>query len=142
MQYLEFEDVDVGDGPGPVSYDVTTRQLVQYAGVSQDYTPIHYDTAYAQGAGHDDVIIHGALKSALIAQMLSDWTGDVSSIRYLETSYRGIDYAGQVTCSGEITGKRVEGSVGILELNVELRNTERQVTTPGKARIELPLESD
>lgn len=139
MDNLAFEDVEIGDRPPPVTRDVTPRQLVQYAGVSQDFTPIHYNTAYAQGAGHGDIIIHGALKTALLSQWLADWAGGFGAVKKLETSYRGIDYAGQVSCSGKITAKRIEDGFGLVDLEIEFRNADGEITTPGKATVALPL---
>ena len=49
MSKIHFEDVKIGDEIDPVRQNVTPRQLVQYAAVSQDFTPIHYNTAYARG---------------------------------------------------------------------------------------------
>ncbi len=142
MTKVLFEDVEVGSGPETVTRVVTPRQLVQYAGVSQDFTPIHYNTEYAQGAGHDDIIIHGALKTALLSQWLADWAGGIGAVKRLETSYRGIDYAGEVTCAGTITGKRVEDGIGLVDLDIEFRDADGRVTTPGKATVALTMRGD
>ena len=139
MTKIMYEDVYVGGGPEAVTQVVTPRQLVQYAGVSQDFTPIHYNTEYAQSAGHADIIIHGALKTALLSQWLADWAGEIGAVKKLETSYRGIDYAGEVTCAGTVTGKRIEDGVGFVDLDVEFRNAEGKVTTPGKATVALSM---
>ena len=138
MSKIHFEDVEIGDEIDPVRHFVTPRQLVQYAAVSQDFTPIHYNTAYAQGAGHEDIIIHGALKTALLSQMLTDWAGGVSALKKLETSYRGIDLAGEISCTGSITDKRDGDGVGLVDLDVQVRNSEGTITTPGKATVALP----
>ncbi|MCY4476223.1 MAG: MaoC/PaaZ C-terminal domain-containing protein [Chloroflexi bacterium] len=138
MSKIHFEDVEIGDEIDPVRQNVTPRQLVQYAAVSQDFTPIHYNTAYAQGAGHDDIIIHGALKTALLSQMLADWAGDIGALKMLETSYRGIDLAGEISCTGSVTDKRVEDGIGLVDIDVQFRNSEGSITTPGKATVALP----
>ncbi len=142
MTKIAFEDVEIGGGPESVTQVVTPRQLVQYAAVSQDFTPIHYNTDYARSAGHDDIIIHGALKTALLSQWLSDWAGSVDAVKTLETSYRGIDYAGEVSCTGTITSKRVEDGVGLVDLDVQFRNADGDVTTPGKATVALVLRGE
>ncbi len=142
MTKIVFEDVNIGGGPEPVTWSVTPRQLVQYAGVSQDYTPIHYNTAYAHGAGHDDIIIHGALKTALMSQWLAEWAGGFGAVKKLETSYRGIDYAGGVSFTGTVTSKRIEEGLGLVDLDVQFRNADGVVTTPGKATVALPLRGD
>lgn len=142
MPTVMFEDVEVGSGPDAVTQAVTPRQLVQYAGVSQDFTPIHYNTEYAQSAGHDDIIIHGALKTALLSQWLADWAGGISAVKRLETSYRGIDYAGEVTCAGTIIAKRVEDGIGFVDLDIEFQDADGRVTTPGKATVALTMRGE
>ena len=142
MTIIAFENIQIGDSPEPDTREVTPRQLVQYAGVSQDFTPIHYNTAYAQGAGHEDIIIHGALKTAILSQWLAEWAGGIGAVKRLETSYRGIDYAGEVTCTGTVTGKRIEDGVGLVELDIQFRNAEGEVTTPGKATVALSMRGD
>ena len=142
MSEVKFEDIQVGDSPESVTQVVTPRQLVQYAGVSQDFTPIHYNTEYARGAGHDDIIIHGALKTALLSQWLADWAGEISAVKKLETSYRGIDYAGEVTCAGTITDKRIDDGIGLVDLDIEFRDAEGRVTTPGKATVALAMRGE
>ena len=142
MIRVKFEEIQVGDSPESVTQVVTPRQLVQYAGVSQDFTPIHYNTEYARGAGHDDIIIHGALKTALLSQWLADWAGEIGAVKRLETSYRGIDYAGEVTCAGTVTDKRVEDGVGLVDLDIEFKDAEGRVTTPGKATVALAMRGE
>ena len=60
-------------------------------------------------------------------------------MKKLETSYRGIDYAGEVTCVGTVTGKRIEGGTGLVELDIEFRDADGNVTTPGKATVALSM---
>lgn len=139
MSQITFENVKVGDGPS-VTRIATTRQLVQYAAASGDYTPIHYDKDYAQNAGHERVILHGALKSSMLAEMLYDWIGENGMITRLETSYRAVDYPEvPLTLSGTITKKYVDDRSGFLDLDIEIRNQDGTVTTPGKATVSLPL---
>ena len=142
MTQVAFEDVEIGYSLEPAVLEVTPRQLVQYAGVSQDFTPIHYNTAYAQGAGHDDIIVHGALKSAILSHWLAEWAGGIGAVKRLETSYRGIDYAGEVSCTGTVIGKRAEDGVGLVDLEIQFRNAEGRVTTPGTATVALSMRGD
>lgn len=136
---LYFEDVGVGDQIPPLTKHPTTRQLVMYAGASDDYVPIHYDKDLALAAGHRTVIVHGALKSAFLAQMMTDWIGDVGRLIELEAQYRAIDYPGDtLTCKGKVTGKRQQASWGLIDCEIWLQNGAGQVTTPGKATVSLP----
>jgi acyl dehydratase len=136
---LFFEDVHVGDEIPPLEKRPTTRQLVMYAGASDDYVPIHYDKDIAQAAGHRSVIVHGALKSAFLAQMLADWIGPAGRLVELEATYRGIDYPGDtLTCRGRVTGTRQVGARNLVDCEIRLENGAGETTTPGRATVALP----
>ena len=111
-----------------------------YAGASGDFVPIHYDKDKAIAAGHHKVIVHGALKSAFIAQMIALWIGDSGRLTELSVSYRAIDYADDpLTCRARVTSKRLEGATGYVEIEVSLENSKGHVTTTGRARVALPV---
>lgn len=135
-----FEDVDVGYELPELTLTPDTRQLVMYAGASGDFVPIHYDKDVALRAGHDRVIIHGALKSAWMAQLVTRWIGQSGWMREFSVQYRGIDYPGEKkTCTGRVTGKRVEAEAGLIELELSLADASGTVTTTGAAIVQLPL---
>ncbi len=138
LKTLWYEDISEGDEIPPLEVNPDTRQLVMYAGASGDFQPIHYDKDVAQKAGHDAVIIHGALKSAWLAQLITDWLGDSGWMREFSVQYRGIDYIGKKTCRGRVIGKRVEADAGLVELELSLEDEAGTVTTPGTALVELP----
>ncbi len=138
LTHLWFEDVSEGDELPPLEINPDTRQLVMYAGASGDFQPIHYDKDVAQKAGHDAVIIHGALKSAWLAQLVTDWLGDSGWMRESAVQYRGIDYLDKKTCRGRVTGTRIDGDAGLIELELGLEDESGTVTTPGTAVVELP----
>ncbi|MDA1279132.1 MAG: MaoC/PaaZ C-terminal domain-containing protein [Chloroflexi bacterium] len=136
---LWFEDVDVGNELPELIKMPDTRQLVMYAGASQDFVAIHYDLNVAKAAGHPTVIIHGALKSAWLAELVSGWIGSTGRLLELDVSYRAIDFPGTpVTCLGKVTGTRIENGVGLVELEIGLRNVDNVITTPGRALVSLP----
>lgn len=75
-----FEDVRVGDEL-PVHHTRLSRgDLVNYAGVSGDANPLHWDENIARLAGQPDVIAHGMLTMGLGASFASTWTGDPGSV--------------------------------------------------------------
>ncbi|MEE8363424.1 MAG: MaoC/PaaZ C-terminal domain-containing protein [Dehalococcoidia bacterium] len=136
---LFFEDISVGDTVPALVKKPSTQQLVKYAGASGDYYQIHYDTAFAARAGHKSVIIHGALKSAWLAQLMTDWMGDEGRLVELAVSYRAIDYPDDtITCRGTVKETRIENGVGLVDCEIGLENGEGQVTTPGRATVSLP----
>ena len=137
-------ELQVGDELPIITRVVSTRQLVQYAAVSRDFTPIHYDQDYARSANLDGVVIHGALKTSLFAQAVDQWFGATGTLKALSASYRAVDYPGEpLTIHGKVTARDVRAATGEirLEIDLELRNAAGELTTPGKATVELRYET-
>src|SRR2546421_11747114 len=63
--------------------DLTRTQIVQYAGSSGDYNPLHTDERFAtEIAGFPSVFGHGMLTMGVTATLLTDWFGTASIMRY------------------------------------------------------------
>ncbi|WP_293373259.1 MaoC/PaaZ C-terminal domain-containing protein [Nevskia sp.] len=50
---------------------IPREQLALYAVASGDSNPLHLETAFAQKAGFDEVIVHGMLGMALLGRLVS-----------------------------------------------------------------------
>ena len=138
-EQIFWEDVNEGMDLPSLVKNPTTRQLVQYAGASGDFYEIHYDKDFAQETGLSGVIIHGALKSAFLGQLLTDWAGPSGTLKRLTCQYRGMDYPGQpITAKGTVTRKYQEGQQYLIDCNIWLENPEGENTTPGSATVSLP----
>ncbi len=67
----------------PVVEDLTRTQIVQYAGASGDYNPLHTDEVFAtKVAGYPSVFAHGMLTMAMTGRMLTDFVGDGRLLRF------------------------------------------------------------
>jgi acyl dehydratase len=138
-EQVYWEDVSEGMELPSVVKEPTTRQLVQYAGASGDFYEIHYDKDFAIGNKLDGPILHGALKSAFLAQLVTDWIGSQGSLKRLQCQYRGMDAPGNpITAKGTVTRVYEEGGQRLVDCTVWLENAEGQNTTPGNATVILP----
>lgn len=114
--------------------DLKRTQLVQYAGASGDYNPVHSDEVFAMKvAGYPSVFAHGMLTMGMTGRMLTDYLGDGRLTRF------GGRFTSQVwpgdTLTGllEITGLREEGGVHLVDVDVHTRNQDGGEVFTGSA---------
>jgi hypothetical protein len=81
---LKASKLKVGDTHSErVVEDLTRTQIVQYAGASGDYNPIHTDEIFAtQVAGYPSVFAHGMLTMGLAGKMLTNYVGDARLTKF------------------------------------------------------------
>src|SRR5207237_1264855 len=90
-----------------------------------DFYEIHYDQDYARQMGLPGVILHGLLKAAHLAQLVTSWAGERAVLRTFDVSYRGMDVPGRpCRCRGVV--KSVEN--GTAELGLGTEGSERRIT--------------
>ena len=134
-----FEDVAVGDALPAMSATFTPRRLVQFAGAALDFYEIHYDRDVAAEQGLDGIIVHGALKNALLGRFVHEWVAPAGRLVTYGCQYRGMDAPGEeLVCRGTVTGTREDGGEGVIELEVGIERADGTLTTPGHARVVLP----
>ena len=135
---LHIRDVEVGQELPPLVKRPPTRQLAMYAGASGDFYEIHYDKEFAQSEGLPGVILHGALKNAFLAQLMTDWIGPAGELRSLSVRYRDMDVPGDaLTCKGRILEK--DDTAGTARCEIWLENGDGTKTTTGEALVSLPV---
>lgn len=136
---LRAASVKVGDRNEQVLVDDLTRtQIVQYAGASGDYNPLHTDEVYAtQAAGYPGTFAHGMLTMGATGRLLTDWVGDGRLLRYGARFVKQVWPGDRLTASAEITALRDDEGGPIAELAVETRNQHGDVVLVGTASARL-----
>lgn len=98
-----MRDIAIGDRlPDHVQGPISRGTLALYAGASNDDVLFHIDSDYAKACGMDDVIAHGMLSMAYLAQMLAHWGGQ-ENLRDWKVRFLAVTplYA-TVRCTGEV----------------------------------------
>ncbi|THA32508.1 dehydratase [Streptomyces sp. A1277] len=108
---VSYETVEVGTELPARSFPVTRATLVQYAGASGDFNPIHWNERFAREVGLPDVIAHGMFTMAEAARVVTDWAGDPGSV----VEY-GVRFTKPVVVPDDDKGALIEvsGKVGAL----------------------------
>ncbi len=114
--------------------DLKRTQIVQYAGASGDYNPLHTDEIFTtQVAGYPSVFAHGMLTMGMTGKMLTNYVGDARLTKY------GVRFTSQVwpgdTLDATATVKAVkdEGGVKVVELDVATVNQDGVTVLSGYA---------
>jgi len=139
-------DVDIP----PLPKVATTRMLVEWAGASGDFNPVHYDMSFSRAYGVDGPIVQGALKRQWLIQLITDWMGDEGTLKKFSCKYRTVDYPRNMKtvdepedgetwlCKGKIKKKYESNGEPLVECAVWVENGKGEVTTEGKATVVLP----
>ncbi|KUN76237.1 MaoC family dehydratase [Streptomyces griseoruber] len=77
---IAYADVEVGTELPAQTFTVDRATLVQYAGASGDFNPIHWNEKFAKGVGLPDVIAHGMFTMAEAIRVVTDWVGDPGAV--------------------------------------------------------------
>jgi acyl dehydratase len=110
--------------------DLKRTQIVQYAGASGDYNPLHTDEIFTtKVAGYPSVFAHGMLTMGMTGKMLTDYVGDARLTKY------GVRFTSQVwpgdTLDSTATVKELKD--GLVELDIETKNQDGVVVLSGYA---------
>ena len=110
--------------------DLKRTQIVQYAGASGDYNPLHTDEIFTtKVAGYPSVFAHGMLTMGMTGKMITDYVGDARLTKY------GVRFTSQVwpgdTLDATATVKELKN--GLVELDIETKNQDGVVVLSGYA---------
>ncbi len=138
-QEVYFDNVDVGMDLPPLEKHPTTTQLFLFSAITWNPHRIHYDKEYAAVEGHPDVLVHGPLHGAFLAQYITNWMGPLGRLKKIEFSNRGRAFPGErLTFKGKVTEKYVENGEHLVACEIWEEKDSGEVTVPGKAVVSLP----
>jgi acyl dehydratase len=132
---LKLKEISVGDQYSAVVVDNLTRtQIVQYAGASGDFNPLHTDEIYAtKVAGYPTAFAHGMLTMGLTAKMLTDWVGGGRLLRFGVRFLRQVWPGDTLTVMATIDTIREHNGVDLVDLSLVTTNQDGQDVLSGYA---------
>ncbi len=132
---LKASELKVGDVHDEVVVENLTRtQIIQYAGASGDYNPLHTDEVFTtKVAGYPTVFAHGMLSMGLTGTMLTNYVGDGRLTKY------GVRFVSQVwpgdslTATATVEALREEDGEHFMDLAISTRNQNDTEVVKGSA---------
>jgi acyl dehydratase len=132
---LKASELKVGDSHSErVVENLSRTQIVQYAGASGDYNPIHTDEVYTtKVAGYPSVFAHGMLTMGLTGKMLTNYVGDGRLTRF------GVRFTNQVWPGDSLDAKATVTAIkdGVVELEVVTTNQDGKEVVRGSAEARI-----
>ncbi|MBV1904439.1 MAG: MaoC family dehydratase N-terminal domain-containing protein [Pseudomonadales bacterium] len=136
---LKASEVKVGDSYSQrLVEDLKRTQIVQYAGSSGDYNPLHSDEKFTtEVAGYPSIFAHGMLTMGMTGKLLTDVVGDGRLTNY------GVRFTNQVwpgdtlDATATIVALRRDGDTHIADLEVVTTNQDGKVVVSGQASAKL-----
>ncbi|MFF0423107.1 MaoC family dehydratase [Streptomyces sp. NPDC004520] len=105
---IAYDEVEVGTELPARTFPVTRATLVQYAGASGDFNPIHWNEKFAVEVGLPDVIAHGMFTMAEAIRVVTDWAGDPAAV----VEY-GVRFTKPVVVPNDDKGAEIEVSAKV-----------------------------
>ena len=105
---LKASELKVGDTYSEcLVEDLKRTQIVQYAGASGDYNPLHTDEVFTtEVAKYPSVFAHGMLTMGMTGRMLTNYVGDGRLTKY------GVRFTSQVWPGDTLNSTATVESVG------------------------------
>ena len=132
---LKQSEIKVGDTYSERLVDDLKRtQIVQYAGASGDYNPLHTDEVFTTKiAGYPSVFAHGMLTMGMTGKLLTNYVGDGRLTKY------GVRFTSQVwpgdtlDSTATVEAIREEDGDHLVDLSVQTVNQDGKVVLSGTA---------
>jgi acyl dehydratase len=135
-QHLYFNDVEVGQAWESPGRTVTEADIVNFAGISGDFNPIHVDHDFAKNTPFRRPIAHGLLAWAISSGLglYSPPMRTQAFLRIREWQFQGPIFAGDtIRLRSKLLDKRAQarGRRGILTWQRQIVNQEGKVVQEG-----------
>lgn len=144
---LYFNDVNVGDTWESPARTVTETDIVNFAGMTGDYNPLHVDHEFAKSTLFGKPIAHGILGLSWVAGLgsFSPWMRTAAFVRICDWKFLKPIFAGDtVHVRTEIMAKAVRGRGrrGLITWKRQLLNQQGVLVQEGTTETLVEIRQD
>ena len=134
MPELAYADIKIGD-EASLSRTITDAHIVNFAGITGDFNPVHVDAENAQQSMFGERICHGMLMAGLISAVLGMQLPGSNAI-YLGQDLKftaPVKIGDTVTVTAKVTEKRDDKR--IIKLRTTVSNQKGELVVDGNAVV-------
>jgi len=138
---LFFEEFEPGMNLISRARTVTEADIVNFAGLSGDFNPLHTDEEFAKTTPHGSRIAHGMLSASIasgLAAQAGIFDGTVLALLGVNTKFTGVVYPGDTLhLEMGLTGKKKtpEGNRGLIMVKTKMVNQRGETVSEGSWRL-------
>jgi 3-hydroxybutyryl-CoA dehydratase len=129
MPELAYSDIKIG-ADASLSRTITEADIVNFAGITGDFNPVHVDAEYAAQSMFGERIAHGMLMAGLISGQNSIYLGQ--DLRFMAP----VKIGDTVTVTVTVTEKRDDKR--IIKVRTTVSNQKGEMVVDGNAVIKKP----
>tara|TARA_B100000945_G_scaffold320345_1_gene330098 strand:+ start:1936 stop:2358 length:423 start_codon:yes stop_codon:yes gene_type:complete len=134
--YPTMSTVQIGDELPKMKKQASEAELFLYSAASFNPHRIHYDRAYANFEGHDDLVVHGPLQGSWLTQFVTDWAGPRARLLSIEWQNRASALVGdELIFAGTVTA--IDQANTSVKLEISEKNIDGTLLMPAKANVRL-----
>jgi len=118
--------------------DLTRTQIVQYAGASGDFNPLHTDERFTtEVAGYPSIFAHGMLTMGMSGRVVTDWFGVEALAAYGVRFVKQVWPGDTLTVTATVTAIDEKDTPRRAELTLSTVNQDGEVVLTGTATVRL-----
>ncbi len=135
---LTYDEFEIGSVYRSQARTVTEADVVNFAGLSGDFNPLHTDAEFGKSTPHGERIAHGVLILAMATGM-ANWMGifEGTTIALMEqvTRYRGaVKFGDTIQLEMQVAQKKPTSKTdrGVVKFEIRVCNQREEVVTEGE----------
>ena len=136
-----YDDVQIGMELPKYIKKYSIVHLMRWSMAMENSHRLHYDYPFAINRDKlPGVLFHGSWRASIIAKWLKNWTLPDGWAWRTRWQVRAMVVPGEITILwGKVTGKREQENMGLVDIELGIRNEDGGEGCPGTATVALPL---
>lgn len=125
-----------------VAEGISRTQIVQFAGVSGDFSELHTDEPAARAQGHPSIMAHGMMTMAMSGRVVTEWFG-ADALRTLDARFIAPVWPGdRLISTATVRAVELVGALAVLSLTLSTRNQHGATVLTGQASVAIDFNSN
>lgn len=134
MNRYTYDEIEIGHKE-EFSVVITEEMRDKFRDITGDVNPLHNDSEYAKGKGHDRCVAFGMMTASFLSTLAGVYLpGEKSLIQKTEVNFRKPVYIGDtITVSGVVSDKN--DTFNLLELKITITNQDSVKVVKGNMTV-------